>query len=90
MRQPKTNLKQALENTNGHSPPEPVKVDAQPKPKSQPCPSRRGKKPVIGYFDKAAHLQLKMLALEKETSIQNLLADALNMLFKVHDKPPIA
>ena len=90
MRQPKTNLKQALENTQGLSPQERGKVAAPPKPKNPLPPSRQGKKPVIGYFDKAAHLQLKMLALEKEMSIQALLAEALNMLFKVHDKPPIA
>ena len=43
MKKPKTNLKQTLEDSNGHSPPEPVNVESGVrKPKSQPCPSCHG------------------------------------------------
>lgn len=53
-------------------------------------PSRQGKKMISGHFDKDVHRQLKMLALEKETSIQSLLSEALNALFERNNKPPIA
>ena len=45
---------------------------------------------ISGHFDKDVHRQLKMLALEKETSIQDLLSQALNALFERNDMPPIA
>ena len=53
-------------------------------------PSRVGKKPVTVYYGKEAHLQLKILAAEMETTIQGLHEDALNVLFVKHGKPPIA
>ena len=93
MKKSRTNLKEALERNNGQVPlSEPEKVESvdPSQNKSQVSPSRQGKKPVIAYFDKKTHHQLKLLALEKETSIQNLVAEALNLLFNVHDKPPIA
>lgn len=53
-------------------------------------PSRQGKKQVSGYFDKDVHHQLKLLSLETGKSMQVLLAESLNHLFEVYDKPPIA
>ena len=67
-----------------------VDVETTPKPPAMVPPSRQGKKMISGHFDKDVHRQLKMLALEKETSIQNLLSQALNALFERNDKPPIA
>ena len=93
MKKPRTNLKQALERNNGQVPqsePEKVEYVETGRSKSHVSPSRQGKKPVIAYFDKDAHHQLKLLALEKDTSIQDLVAEALNLLFNVYDKPPIA
>ncbi|MXV73593.1 hypothetical protein F4Z99_04850 [Candidatus Poribacteria bacterium] len=69
---------------------EAVDVQMTPKPTAMVPPSRQGKKMISGHFDKDVHRQLKMLALEKETSIQNLLSQALNALFERNDKPPIA
>ena len=63
---------------------------ATPKPTTMVPPSRRGKKMISGHFHKDVHRQLKMLALEKDTSIQNLLSEALNALFERNNKPPIA
>ena len=48
------------------------------------------KKPVTVYYGKEAHLQLKILAAEADTTIQELHKEALNDLFVKHDKPPIA
>ncbi len=67
-----------------------VAVRRTPKPTAAVPPSRQGKKMISGHFDKDVHRQLKMLALEKETSIQSLLSEALNALFERNNKPPIA
>ena len=67
-----------------------VTVETTPKPNPMVPPSRQGKKMISGHFDKDVHRQLKMLALEKDTSIQDLLGEALNALFERNNKPPIA
>ena len=67
-----------------------VDVETTPKPTAMVPPSRQGKKMISGHFDKDVHRQLKMLALEQETSIQALLSQALNALFERNDMPPIA
>ena len=67
-----------------------VAIGTTPKPTSTVPPSRQGKKMISGHFDKDVHRQLKMLALEKDTSIQSLLSEALNALFERNNKPPIA
>jgi hypothetical protein len=53
-------------------------------------PSRVGKKVVAGHFDAAVIRQLKMLAMDNDSSIQALLAEALNDLFNKHSMKPIA
>ena len=53
-------------------------------------PSRIGKKVVAGHFDPAVIRQLKMLAIDNDTSIQALLTEALNDLFDKHNMNPIA
>ena len=59
--------------------------------KVQPVPpSRAGKKIVSGHFDPAVTRQLKQLALDRESTVQNLLAEALNDLFAKHNKQRIA
>ena len=65
-------------------------VGTTPKPNPIVPPSRQGKKMISGHFDKDVHRQLKMLAIEKDTSIQGLLSEALNALFERNNKPPIA
>ena len=90
---PKTDLKDALQQSGGKLPPaEPeVKENGSETPVvRQQSPSRVGKKPVTVYYGKEAHLQLKILAAEKETTLQGLHEDALNALFVKHGKPPIA
>lgn len=53
-------------------------------------PSRQGKKAIAGHFDPAVSKQLKQLALSQDTTVQALLAEALNDLFEKYDKKPIA
>ena len=52
-------------------------------------PSRRGKKLIGGHFDPTVSYQLKRLALDQETSVQQLLREAINDLFRKYDLPSI-
>jgi uroporphyrinogen-III synthase len=54
------------------------------------APSRIGKKTVAAHFDPAVSKQLKQLGLERDTSTQALLREAINDLFAKYGKPPIA
>ena len=54
------------------------------------APSRVGKKPVTGFFDPAVRQQLAILAAEEQRSQNDLIAEALNMLFQQYGKSPIA
>ena len=51
---------------------------------------RRGKKAAPFWMPEAAKRQLDLLRLEKDTTTQALLTEAVNDLFRKHDKPPIA
>ena len=75
----------AIPSDNGE-----ISVGTTPNSASIVPPSRQGKKVIQGHFDKDVHRQLKILAIEKDTSIQNLLSEALNALFERNNKPPIA
>lgn len=57
---------------------------------STQAPSRQGKKALIGYFDPAVSKQLKQIALDQDTTTQELLREALNDFFQKHSKPAIA
>src|SRR6266481_1464040 len=53
-------------------------------------PGRAHKSNVTGYFPPAVKKQLRLLAAEHDTTIQALLAEALNELFAKYGKPEIA
>ena len=53
-------------------------------------PSRAGKKAIAGFFDPAVSRQLKGIGLEKDASVQALLAEALNDLFEKYGRSRIA
>lgn len=67
--------------------------DKTKKPKAQnnyiPA-SRIGKKAVTGFFEPEVIKLLKMLAIEHESSNQELIREAINDLFVKYDKKPIA
>ncbi|WP_200335302.1 ribbon-helix-helix domain-containing protein [Thiocystis violacea] len=67
---------------------------AEPVPVSQAKtalpPSRQGKKALTGYFEPEVLKQLKVMAASEDTTIQALLTEALNDLFKKYGKPHIA
>ena len=89
MNQLKNNLKDLLEKDES-SITDPASIEPKPAPKSQQSDARRDKKLVSGHFDKDTHHQLLVLKLETGKSIQVLLGEALNALFTIYNKPPIA
>ena len=52
-------------------------------------PSRVGKGNVTGYYPPAVKKQLRFMAAERDTNIQDLVAEALNDLFAKYGKPEI-
>ena len=68
------------------SDPAPARHQQRP---SQP-PSRRGKKALIGYFNPSVSKQLKQIALDEDSSVQHLLGEAIDLLFRTRGKPTIA
>jgi len=86
----RSSLSQALRQASGkreESKPEVVPVDVV---KPSTIPSRRGKKTIAGFFDPAASRQLKQIALEEGSSVQELLREAINDLFEKRGKSRIA
>lgn len=59
----------------------------QPKAKAS---AREGRVLVGGHFAPEVSTQLKVIAAEKRTTVQALLAEAINMLFAKHGKPEVA
>lgn len=90
----KQDLAQALQKASGKAevvetaeqkPVQQVKKQTLPTP-----PSRIGKRAITGFFDPAAAKQFKRLALEKDITVQLLLAEAINDVFVKYKQSPIA
>lgn len=78
-----TDLATALTQTATQTPPNPeIK-------KTQHTHARLGKKMIGGHFDPTVHRQLKQLALDRDCTVQDLLAEALDRLFAASGMPPI-
>jgi hypothetical protein len=87
----RSSLSEALRHASGRAePPKPPAVVAVPEPKARRVPSRRGKKTIAGFFDPAASRQLRQLALDEGSNVQDLLREAINDLFEKRGKPRIA
>jgi hypothetical protein len=102
----RTSMAQALSQAAGHSfsrPPQAAKarledlqaattpaVARRPAPPTAVPPSRVGKKPVTAFFDPEVSRQIKKLGLDQDKTMQDLLQEALNDLFRKHNLPPIA
>ena len=48
------------------------------------------KRHIGGYFNDDVYRQLKHIGVENDMTTQDILAEALNAFFRMHDKPPIA
>ena len=85
-----TDLREALAGAAG----KPPAREASPKPaaraNSRTRPSRQDKIAVTGFFLPDVRRQIKIMAAEKDTTVQALLTEALNDMFAKHDKPEIA
>jgi hypothetical protein len=53
-------------------------------------PSRVGTRPITVHFPRQVRDQLKIMAVELDTTMHNLIAEAFNDLFAKHGKPEIA
>jgi hypothetical protein len=65
---------------------------AKPKPKTEAerNPGRVGRRQVAAFFAPEVGRALKVLAAERDSTVQALMAEALNDLFRKHGKLPIA
>ena len=64
--------------------------DSTPVQQGNVSKSREKKKAVVGYFPREVHMQLKQMALLHERSMQELLGEAMNDLFRKYKLPPLA
>lgn len=91
----KADLSEALINAGGgvrrRQPPPPQPVAKEP---DSPSPSRQtsraGTSPITVHFPTEVRDQLKIMAVEQRTTMQQLIAEAFNDLFAKHGKPEIA
>jgi len=70
--------------------PQPVETPPVRKLRTGQQPGRAGKKPLIGYFSPECMKQFKQITLDRDTTQQDLLAEALNDLFQKYNKPTLA
>lgn len=84
-------LKAAMQGIQaGDAPQEAAEIVRLPVAAKYPVtPSRVGKRQISGYFTPDAAKQLHLLAVERDTSIQALLEEALNDLFRKFGKSAI-
>jgi hypothetical protein len=70
-----------------------AKVNLQPVPTEDQEtlePSQEKTVHIGGHFSKDVHTQLKLIAVEKDMKLREVLADAFNMYLRSNNKPPIA
>jgi len=90
-KQPKNNLTDILKQSEGelHTPALP-ESDPVVEVESKRPACREGKKVVMCHVDEDVHTQLEYLKIETKSTKQDLVSEALNLLFTKYDKPPIA
>jgi hypothetical protein len=62
----------------------------RPSPEPTAEPAKRKRVALYAEITPEARRQLRILAAEQDTRIEALVAEALNMLFERHGKPPVA
>jgi hypothetical protein len=70
--------------------PEPVAPSTPAAPQAKQQPSRKDTSPITVHFPKQVRNQLKIMAVELDTTMHDLVAEAFNDLFAKHGKPEIA
>lgn len=95
----KNSLQAVLERTSAEPVPPPAKPQAERVEKRKAAkeeeakfyrPSREGKKLVSGHFDPKVSKQLKHLAVEEDRTVEDLLGEALDLLFVKKGKKAIS
>jgi hypothetical protein len=86
----RSSLTEALRQASGKAEPPRPQAVAAPEIKAARVPSRRGKKTIAGFFDPAASRQLRQIALDEGSNVQDLLREAINDLFEKRGKARIA
>ena len=89
----KPSLTAALHEASGRktAPQEPARQEAETAETSKATrPSRQQTKLIGGHFDPIVSRQLKQIALDESSSVQALLAEALNDLFMKYGKKPLS
>ena len=82
-------LKEEVASTPSIRPPA-VEMPEEARPKTLVPPTREGKKVISGYFDPAVKRQFAQIALNDDLSHQQVLVEALNLLFQSRGLPQIA
>ncbi|MGB8843360.1 MAG: ribbon-helix-helix domain-containing protein [Aliidongia sp.] len=59
-------------------------------PKGYYAATRAGRKKVTAALEPDAHKQLKLLAVDRSQTVEDLLREAISDLFRKYGKPPIA
>ena len=67
-----------------------AKESLQPIPEEKEARSDEHDTHVGAYFSEDVYIQLKVIGAEKRMKVREMLAEALNMYFRLHKKPPIA
>jgi len=57
-------------------------------PVSKKAKAREGKKAIVGYFSEDMSRQLRVMAIEENTTVQALVGEALDMLMRARSKHP--
>ena len=86
----KANLAEVFRENEEKRKPQLEVVETAPTERKKVAPSRQKKKHIGGYFDEAVYRQMKHLGIENNMTTQDILKEALNAFFRMHDKPPIA
>lgn len=87
----KPSLSAALHEATGRKPVNESETLAPTVPKARGVPaSRRGLKVISGHFDPIVSRQFRQIALERDATVQGLLAEAINDLFVKYHRNPIA
>lgn len=68
----------------------PAPAGREVREQSAPPKTRVGTKQIAAHFPEDVAWQLRGLAVERKTTVQNLMAEALNDLFAKHGKPEVA
>jgi hypothetical protein len=82
-------LMAGLEQFDRNSAPPPP-VLAPPRVTAGKPPSRQGAVQIAGFFPEDVRAQLKVTAAEQRRDVQDMLAEALNLIFAKYGKPEIA